>query len=141
MAISNHRLIGMRDGKVSFSFKDRSEMGVRKVMAIDAEEFIRRFLLHVLPGGFMRIRHYGFLANRSKKQDLQRIREILRRTGREAHAREESTPALMLRLTGIDVTQCPSYRTGTMHLIAEISNETAGSLPPAPGRPARVNSS
>lgn len=141
VAISNHRIIGMRDGKVSFSYKDRSEMGTRKIMAIDADEFIRRFLLHVLPGGFMRIRHYGFLANRSKKQDLHRIREILRCTGREMQDHEESTPALMLKLTGIDITQCPSCRRGTMHQIAEISTDPVDSLPPAPGRLARENSS
>lgn len=141
VAISNHRIIDMRDGKVAFSYKDRSEMGIRKVMTIESGEFIRRFLLHVLPEGFMRIRHYGFLANRSKKQDLHRIREILRCTSMEQHAHEESTPALMLRLTGINITQCPFCRKGAMKQIGEISSDPAENPLHALKRPVRENSS
>jgi hypothetical protein len=141
VAISNHRIVDVQGGKVSFSYKDRSEMGVRKVMAVDAGEFIRRFLLHILPDGFMRIRHYGFLANRSKKRDLLRIREILGCTDSEQHAHEESTPALMLRLTGVDITRCPFCREGIMRQIDEVPAERVRSLPPVLSLIIRENSS
>jgi len=63
VAIANSRLMSLADGKVSFSWKDYRQDSKAKVMTIDAGEFIRRFLLHTLPDGFHRIRHYGFLAN------------------------------------------------------------------------------
>ena len=76
VAISNRRLIAASDGKVSFAFKDYADDGKRKVMTLDAVEFLRRFLLHILPRGFQRIRHYGLLANRHRKQllDISRSR-------------------------------------------------------------------
>ena len=64
VAISNNRLINFVEGKVSFRWKDYRHDSRQKVISLDAHEFMRRFLLHVLPGGFQRIRHYGFLANR-----------------------------------------------------------------------------
>jgi hypothetical protein len=64
VAISNHRLLGMEDGKVTFRWKDYAHGGKQRKMTLAAEEFIRRFLLHVLPKGFVRIRHYGWMANR-----------------------------------------------------------------------------
>ncbi len=76
IAISDHRLIGMTDDQVHFRYKDYRD-GQPKVMKLHCDEFIRRFLLHVLPKGFMRIRHYGFLANRCRKAALALIRKIL----------------------------------------------------------------
>jgi hypothetical protein len=76
VAISNNRILHADDRDVTFSYRDRRN-NVRKEMTLQAKEFIRRFLLHVLPQGFMRIRSFGFLANRIKKQSLARIREIL----------------------------------------------------------------
>ena len=64
VAISNHRLIGMEDGKVTFRWKDYAHGGKKRKMTLAAEEFIRRFLLHVLPKGLVRIRYYGWMANR-----------------------------------------------------------------------------
>jgi hypothetical protein len=61
--IANSRLVAIDDHKVTFTFKDYRRNGQSKVLQLDAHEFIRRFLLHVLPDGFHRIRHYGFLAN------------------------------------------------------------------------------
>ena len=77
VAISNHRLIKMEDGKVYFHWKDYAHGGVQKTMALDAVEFIRRFLQHVVPSGFVRIRHFGFLAYRGKEENLQRCRQLL----------------------------------------------------------------
>ncbi len=77
VAISNHRLIGMEDGKVAFRWKDYAHGGKKRKMTLAAEEFIRRFLLHVLPKGLVRIRHYGWMANRCRRQQAALIRTLL----------------------------------------------------------------
>lgn len=77
VAISNQRLVSLEDGKVTFRWKDYANGNVQRTMTIDAVEFIRRFLLHVLPSGFMRIRHYGFLSNRTRKEKLPLCRRLL----------------------------------------------------------------
>jgi Putative transposase/Transposase zinc-binding domain len=77
VAISNHRLVALEDGKVRFHWKDYARGGAQKTMTLKATEFIRRFLLHVLPSGFVRIRHYGFLANRLCQDQLARCRALL----------------------------------------------------------------
>lgn len=121
VAISNHRIISVKDGKVSFSYKKRSEDHRPRTMTVTADEFIRRFLLHVLPPDFMRIRYFGFLANACKKQAIPLIRQSL---GHSPHLAEKiglSVEEMMLKLTGIDITRCPRCRTGTMKIIAELS--------------------
>ena len=77
VAISNHRLVFVGDGVVRFRWKDYADHSSQKEMTLPAPEFLRRFLLHVVPCGFMRIRHYGILANRHRKQKLARCREVL----------------------------------------------------------------
>jgi Putative transposase len=77
VAIANSRLISLSDGKVSFSWKDYRQNGKVKVMTLNADEFIRRFLLHSLPDGFHRIRHYGFLANGGRSDKLDLCRHLL----------------------------------------------------------------
>ena len=77
VAISNNRLISMDDGKVSFRWKDYRDSSRQKTMTLKAGEFIRRFLIHVLPDGFHRIRYYGFLGNRHRAGKLTRCRELL----------------------------------------------------------------
>ncbi|PCI39205.1 MAG: IS91 family transposase [Elusimicrobia bacterium] len=77
VAISNHRIKAINDHGVTFSYRDRRDGDKTKVMTVAPHEFIRRFLLHAIPTSFMRIRHFGFLANRSKKHDLQLCRELL----------------------------------------------------------------
>ena len=78
VAISNRRLVSMKNGNVSFRWKDYAHGCRRRVMTLSAVEFIRRFLTHILPKGFMRIRHFGFLANRCRSQKLQQCRSLLR---------------------------------------------------------------
>jgi len=73
IAISNNRLLSLEDGKVTFTYKNRDTEQTEQA-TIDAVEFIRRFLLHVLPKGFMRIRHYGLFANRCKRENVRRCR-------------------------------------------------------------------
>lgn len=77
VAIANSRLVAFEDGRVSFRWKDYADDHRVKVMELDADEFIRRFLLHVLPKGFVRIRHFGLLAARNVTTKLQRCRELL----------------------------------------------------------------
>ena len=77
VAISNSRLVGLADGQVGFRWRDYRQHGASKVMTLDAHEFIRRFLLHTLPDGFHRIRHYGFLANGHRAAKLAFCRKLL----------------------------------------------------------------
>jgi hypothetical protein len=77
VAVSNHRLLDIDAGQVSFRYKDYRNQGQEKTMTLAAEEFIRRFLLHALPRGFHRIRYYGFLGNRFRQEKLARCRQLL----------------------------------------------------------------
>jgi len=139
VAISNHRIINVENGKparhrsrsgeaggVTFQYRDRKDNDTVKVMPLEAGEFIRRFLLHVLPDGFMRIRHFGFLANRSKKKDLGRCRELLGLSPELPKPSKKTTQQLMLELTGIDVTRCPFCKNGTMKVIGKIPEVSGG---------------
>ena len=78
VALSNDRLLSVKDGSVTFQWKDYRHLGQRKTMCLFVDEFIRRFLLHVLPPGFQRIRHFGFLANRQRQTKLAACRQRLR---------------------------------------------------------------
>lgn len=112
VAISNQRIIGIKDSKVSFRWKDYADKNRNKVMNLKGEEFIRRFLLHILPENFMKIRHYGILSNRSRKKKLKRCREIFKL--RQQPEPKLSWQELLLKLKGIDVTVCPSCGEGQM---------------------------
>lgn len=106
IAISNHRLIKMSDGKIHFRYRDRQDKNKKKVMVLDVKEFMRRFLIHVLPKGFVRIRHFGFLASRCKAKNLETLRDILETAISKA---EPKTAAELLKLfIGIDITLCPN---------------------------------
>jgi predicted Zn-ribbon and HTH transcriptional regulator len=120
VAISNHRIVKVEDGLVTFRYRDRADNDRCKQITIAAQEFIRRFLLHVLPDSFMRIRHYGFLANRCKKDDLARCRELLGLSSEPPQIPEETMQEKMLRLTGVDVTECPRCKQGRMRRNIEL---------------------
>jgi len=77
VAISNNRLLNFADGHVDFKWKDYRQESQPKVMRLDAAEFVRRFLLHVLPSGFQRIRHYGLLANCHREVKLEKCCQLL----------------------------------------------------------------
>jgi hypothetical protein len=77
VAISNHRLVAFENDRVSFRWRDYAHGGKKKVMTVSAHEFLRRFLLHVLPGGLVRIRHFGLFANRRRSAALERCRALL----------------------------------------------------------------
>jgi len=123
VAISNERLVSHTDGVVRFRWRDYADGDRVKIMTLAAEEFIRRFLLHVVPGGFVRIRHFGFLANRTRRAKLARCRALLAQPAPAASA-IESVPALMRRLTGIDIERCPVCQQGRLH-VTEILTPTS----------------
>jgi hypothetical protein len=116
VALSNHRIKDVGDDGVTFSYRDRSDGNKEKLTTISGEEFIRRFLLHTLPRGFMRIRHYGFLASRGKKERLSKCRESLNvaMPVQPDHPQKESPEDRLLRLTGIDILKCPCCEKGRM---------------------------
>jgi hypothetical protein len=107
VAIANQRLLDVRDGWVRFASRNRRQGNRLQTMTLDAAEFIRRFLLHVLPRGFMRLRHYGFLANRHQARTLRRCRELLGQPTEPPQRRPPSVVQWMQEVTGIDLTQCP----------------------------------
>jgi hypothetical protein len=119
VALSNDRLLSDTDGMVRFSWKDHADHDRRKVMALAVDEFLRRFLLHILPHRFMRIRHFGLLANRTRQRTLPRCRQLLGAHAVEP-ARPESVLALMHRLTGVDFSRCPVCGDGRMQRTAVI---------------------
>ena len=104
-AIANHRLVDFDDEHVRFRWRDYAHGNKPKVMRLHASEFIRRFLLHVLPRGFTRLRHYGLLGNRGRARNLALCRTLLEQPDPEPRE-PESAQAMMLRLTGIDITVC-----------------------------------
>jgi predicted Zn-ribbon and HTH transcriptional regulator len=120
VALSNDRILKIENGKVLLSYRDRKEGDQKKIITLDAHEFIRRFLLHVLPDGFMRIRHFGFLANRSKKQALAQCRKLLKLDPALPEIPKQSAKDLLLKLSGIDLSRCPSCQKGTMIVVAEL---------------------
>jgi hypothetical protein len=118
VAIANSRIQSLKDGKVTFSAKDRKK-GRTVSVTISAVEFIRRFLLHSLPKRFVRIRHYGFLANRNRTSNLQSIRKELKLPIEPAET-QATLEEMVLQLTGKDITVCPCCNKGKMKLLAEI---------------------
>lgn len=133
VAISNNRLLDFSDGAVTFAWKDYRHESKNKTMRLDTHEFIRRFLLHVLPSGFQRIRNYGFLANRYRQVKIDLCRKLL---GASAPVVAGDAPDQTLdyrdryqRLTGLSLRDCPHCSKGQM---VRIESFTAGFLPRGP---------
>jgi len=120
VAISNNRILNVENGSVTFAFRDRGDGDKRDIMTLPAEEFIRRFLLHTLPAGFVRIRHFGFLANRAKKHALPLCRQLLGITPEPPAPEEKSDEELLQELTGKDFFRCPCCKQGAMRVVAEL---------------------
>jgi len=120
VALSNDRILKVQHGEVTFSYRDRKDKDRLKSMTLGGEEFIRRFLLHVLPDGFMRIRHFGYLANRAKKLALPQCRKLLGLNPALPQIPKRSAQELLRELTGIDLSRCPSCKLGTMIVVSEL---------------------
>ena len=116
VAISNHRLVKVEQGKVTFRWRDYGDGNKNKQMSLEAFEFIRRFLLHILPNNFVKIRHYGLLSNRNRKTKLRRCQKILGSIPNEKQqsTESESWERLLFELTGIDPRICPCCKKGRM---------------------------
>ena len=119
VAISNNRLLDVTEGKVTFRYKDYRHDAQQKTMTLEAEEFIRRFLLHVLPEGFQRIRYYGFLANRYRAQKLAHCRDLLGMPALDRTASEvnKDYSERYEELTGFSLWECPVCHQGRMLVI------------------------
>jgi Putative transposase/Transposase zinc-binding domain len=136
IAISNHRLLRLVEGRVVFTVRDSAGGNRRRELALPAEEFIRRFLLHVLPDHFVRIRSYGLLANRQRHKNLERCRELLGEAGPSdaAAATTQPTGATPDSPSATDPLACPHCSEGRLHLVAEL----APGLAAPPGVEARA---
>jgi hypothetical protein len=131
VAISNNRILDIEDGKVRFQWKDYRHGGQQKTMALDADEFIRRFLIHVLPSGFQRIRYYGLLGNRYRKDKLARCRELIGmpRLEPKANAAAKDYRDTYERLTGVSLCFCPVCHLGRMALLRALQQITRVRVP------------
>jgi Putative transposase/Transposase zinc-binding domain len=124
VAISNNRLLNIDDGQVQFRYKDYRDGSQQKTMPLSADEFIRRFLLHVLPEGFQRIRYYGLLGNRYRKEKLERCRQLLGMVSPDQTSSAEKAPEdyrdRYEALTGSSLRECPACHRGRIIIIGEI---------------------
>ncbi len=117
IAISNHRIKKVENNKVSFQWKDYADNNKKKRMTVSAQEFIRRFLLHVLPSGFFKIRYYGLLSSRNKKSNIILSRKLLGVVNRIIDNIKQSWQDMLLKHTGFDIRLCPRCKKGQMKLI------------------------
>jgi hypothetical protein len=120
IAISNYRIEAIEDGYVTFRYKDRKDGNQPKLLRISIQEFTRRFLSHVLPEKFVRIRHFGFLGSRQKERNIAAARLCLGITERVEVIKGEDYKQLLKRLVGVDVTSCPCCKQGQLIQVAEI---------------------
>lgn len=132
VAISNNRLLDFADGRVTFRWKDYRREAQSKVMQLDASEFVRRFLLHVLPSGFQRIRHYGLLANCHREDKLAQCRRLLGAPPPAPSDEPEDYLDRYQRLTGRSLNDCPQCGKGQMQRIETLLPGAQPRGPPCP---------
>jgi hypothetical protein len=127
VAISNERLICLEDDEVVFRYKDYARGGAWRTRRLEAEEFIRRFLQHVLPDHFVRIRYFGMLANRHRREQLERARHcLLASSPPPAAPPGESREEMLYRLTGEDPRRCPVCGQGRLRRERELARDRSG---------------
>jgi hypothetical protein len=143
VAIGNHRLLGCEQGQVRYRYRDRRDGDRLKTDVLPAEEFLHRFLRHVLPDRFLRIRHYGLLGNRGKQQHLAQCRDLLGAQPPKADDQPQTAAEWMRVLLGIDITRCPGCGE-QLHrepLRRSLDSPADACLPPQPQRPPLCDSS
>jgi len=128
VAISNNRILSIDNGKVTFTYRDRERNNETRIMTLNSHEFIRRFLLHVLPRGFMKIRYFGFLSHKNKKQAIALLRKLIDPEAKLPEKIVETIIEMMLRLTGKDVTCCPKCKRGKMKIIKKLPRKYCNSI-------------
>ncbi len=128
VAIANSRIKALKDGMVTFTYKNRKKDRT-EALTITAVEFIRRFLLHSLPKRFVRIRHYGFLANRNRSANIATIRKLMG-LSEPSNQPVATVEVIVQQLTGIDIAVCPCCQKGRLQLFRQIPKGLA--RPPNP---------
>jgi hypothetical protein len=113
-------LLAVLDGRVRFRWRDYADGDRVKIMDLDVDEFLRRFLLHVVPDGFVRIRHFGVLANRRRAAALAQCRALLAQPPPPSGP-PESARDLMLRVTGLDIERCPICQQGLLRQVERLA--------------------
>ena len=133
IAISNNRIISVDAGMVTFTYKDYKDENKRKLMKISIVEFLRRFMLHVVPDGFVRIRYFGFLANRHRKEKLSLCRKLLEKNNRKIDTTKTHWKDILKELTGTDPTLCPKCQKGHLVRKEEVPPKPRCKEPPPDG--------
>jgi hypothetical protein len=128
VAISDRRILDVSDGKVTFTWRDRSDGNIQKECTLPVEQFTARFVHHILPPGFRKIRYMGFLSSRGKAGRLGKIRAALKTEPPENPHKDETLRERILRRTGSDITLCPFCEKGHME-------RTGVEIPPETCRP------
>jgi hypothetical protein len=118
VAIANSRLLDLTDTTVSFRWKDYAHGGKRRVMTLSGVEFLRRFLLHVLPRAFVRIRYYGFLANRDRAEKIDRCRQLIREQPTDTQTIDDAGRSINMDDSVAVARRCPACKSGTMAIIS-----------------------
>jgi len=121
VAITNHRIIDIGDHEVLFSLKDYGDQGKQKETSLTGEEFLRRFCMHILPSGFVKIRHYGICSSRFRNTIMKdKIKMVIKQV--------ETTIERINRLIGVDITRCPCCRKGKLILVDVIPRSRSPTL-------------
>lgn len=118
VAIANSRIKALNDGQVTFKWRDYRKNRQTRLMTLDAHEFIRRFLLHILPKGFYKIRYYGLFSNRNRHQKLELCNKVLKAS--KTQKQQFNLLDVLYDLTGIDFSRCPHCQQGHMRIIKNI---------------------
>jgi len=131
IAIGNERLVGLKEGLVTFRYRDRKQGDARRLLTLEASDFVQRFLLHVLPLGFVRVRHFGLQANGCRSRLIARARQLLHTPAppQPDNTHRESWQDLYRRLTGRDPARCPYCERGTLRLVAILPSDEHESGP------------
>jgi hypothetical protein len=131
IAIGNERLVTLQEGRVTFRYRDRKREGAKKLLTLEAPHFVQRFLLHVLPRGFVRVRHFGLQANGCRSRLIARVRQLLHEPAppQPERTHRESWQDLYRRLTGRDPARCPHCNLGTLHPVATLPPDEHGRGP------------
>lgn len=125
IAISNHRILSCDEQSVAFKWRDYADNNKEKIMYLKPEEFIRRFLSHVVPNGFMRIRSFGFLANACKANNINNIQQQLKYKPEKTDEKKD-VATLWFKLTGKNITLCPICKNGNLKRISDIPSKFSG---------------
>jgi len=114
VGISNYRILKLEDGKVYFKYRDPEDPKKKKVMVLAVKEFMRRFLLHILPKGFSRIRHFGILASRFKKININIIRGLVNIAQTVTGDLQKTWQQILEDLLGVKLDHCPKCKEGIL---------------------------